>query len=237
MLRIVYHKMRSEVFILFLGFFLLYWALIHLQPNHFFEIYVIQFVQQCLHFTFLNEIHFYFSDRIEQFIDENKALMRRMYGDFEMVTEYGPPREYGPPKNKRKRETNFYFFNSTMPPGVPDMIGPPDIISNDDTSGSGASYFEEYRNKRQTNPNDFRSTNQRSTNGPTKPTIALNPSMEPNTGRLVQLFIVARHTECDRLMWRIFGFLFFHTELMHVNRKLKLWHRIGHPILPEKFVL
>lgn len=118
-------------------------------------------------------------ERIEQFIDENKALMRRMYGDFEMVTQYGPPL----PNSKRKRDTSS-FHNSTMPPGVPDLIGPPEIIANNDESGSGASYFEEYRNKRQTNPNNFRSGNQRSTSGSTKPTIALNPSMEPNTGRI-----------------------------------------------------
>lgn len=125
----------------------------------------------------------HFSERIEQFIDENKALMRRMYGDFEMVTEYGPPL----PNSKRKRDTSS-FRNSTMPPGVPDLIGPPQLLKNDDEGdhGSGSSYFEEYRNKRQTNPNNFRSTNQRSTNGPTKPTIALNPSTEPNTGRLVR---------------------------------------------------
>lgn len=112
--------------------------------------------------------------------------MRRMYGDFEMVTEYGPPL----PNSKRKRDTSS--TNSTgfsaMPPGVPDLVGPPEMMSNsDDFSGSGASYFEEYRTKRQTNPNNFRSTNQRTTNSPPKPTIALNPSMEPNTGRLVHV--------------------------------------------------
>lgn len=130
---------------------------------------------------YINNIFALFSERIEQFIDENKALMRRMYGDFEMVTQYGPPLQ----NSKRKRDTSS-FHNSTMPPGVPDLIGPPEILSNDnddDVIGSGASYFEEYRTKRQTNPNNFRNGNQRTTNGPTKPTIALNPSMEPNTGR------------------------------------------------------
>ncbi|KAJ1522311.1 hypothetical protein ONE63_002608 [Megalurothrips usitatus] len=28
---------------------------------------------------------------IERFIDDNKSLMRRMYGEFQMTTEYGPP--------------------------------------------------------------------------------------------------------------------------------------------------
>lgn len=30
-------------------------------------------------------------ERIERFIDDNKSLMRRMYGEFQMTTEYGPP--------------------------------------------------------------------------------------------------------------------------------------------------
>jgi len=29
-------------------------------------------------------------DQIDRFIDDNKALMKRMYGEFEMSTEYGP---------------------------------------------------------------------------------------------------------------------------------------------------
>lgn len=107
--------------------------------------------------------------------------MRRMYGAFEMLTEYGLPL----PNGKRKRDTSS-FHNSTMPPGVPDLIGPPEDIINDHTSGSGASFFGENRSKRQTDPNEFvRNSNQRTTNGPAKPTIALNPSMQPNTGRLV----------------------------------------------------
>lgn len=116
--------------------------------------------------------------------------MRRMYGDFEMITQYGPPL----PNSKRKRETTT-FHNSTMPPGVPDLIGPPEEIINDGstTSSSTASFYEESRNKRQTNPNNFvRNGNQRTTNGPSKPTIALNPSMEPNTGRLVYVAIITK---------------------------------------------
>lgn len=129
--------------------------------------------------TFSSILFVYFSDRIEQFIDENKALMRRMYGDFEMITQYGPPL----PNNKRKRDVNS-FNNQTMPPGVPDLIGPPeteDYVHN----GGSASYFTEYRAKRQTNQNFARNGSQRNTNGPTKPTIGLNPSMEPNSGRFV----------------------------------------------------
>jgi hypothetical protein len=120
-------------------------------------------------------------ERIEQFIDENKALMRRMYGDFEMLTQYGPPL----PNSKRKRDIHS-FENATMPPGVPDFIGPPVSESEpiEDTSPSGDSFFNEYRNKRQTNPNILRNGIPRATNGPTKPTIGLNPSTEPNSGRI-----------------------------------------------------
>jgi len=117
-------------------------------------------------------------ERIEQFIDENKALMRRMYGDFEMFTQYGPPL----PNSKRKRDTNG-FVNITLPPGVPDLVGPPgsDTPPHEDT-GSGASFFHEYeRSKRQTNPPFGKNGN---TNGPPRPTIGLNPSMEPNSGRI-----------------------------------------------------
>lgn len=114
------------------------------------------------------------------FIDENKALMRRMYGDFEMVTQYGPPLQSG----KRKRDVNSFNNGTTMPPGVPDLIGPPETIDTEHDGGS-ASYFTEYREKRQTNPNFDRNGSQRNTNGPTKPTIGLNPSMEPNSGRFV----------------------------------------------------
>jgi len=127
-------------------------------------------------------------DRIEQFIDENKALMKRMYGIFEMYQEYGPPSEYGPPQfsaptMKRKRDVDgAYAYNRTMPPGVPDRIGP--IIKRYDTDDkTGDTDSEEHRSKRQTNPNDFIGS-QRTTNIPPKPTLGLNPSTEPNTGKI-----------------------------------------------------
>lgn len=129
--------------------------------------------------------NFFFSERIEQFIDDHKALMRRMYGDFVLDTSYGPPL----PNSKRKRDTTS-FYNRTMPPGVPDLIGPPDLTDHpmdENEAGSGASYFEEFRTKRQTDPNTYRNTGQRTT----RPNnIPLNPSMEPHTGRLVYIAMI-----------------------------------------------
>lgn len=52
-------------------------------------------------------LFFYFRDRIDRFIDENKALMKRMYGEFEMM-ENGPfPQEKRSTTRKRRQDTNF----------------------------------------------------------------------------------------------------------------------------------
>ncbi|XP_044253648.1 protein spaetzle 3 [Tribolium madens] len=73
-------------------------------------------------------------DRIELFIDENKALMKRMYGEFDMGSPGG---EYGPGR-KRKRSTK---------PGVPDLHFDP----GPDPGGKpgGDSFFSQIRNTRQ----------------------------------------------------------------------------------------
>lgn len=71
-------------------------------------------------------------DRIELFIDENKALMKRMYGEFDM----GSP-EYGPGR-KRKRSTK---------PGVPDLHFDPGPDPGGKTGGE--SFFSHIRNPRQ----------------------------------------------------------------------------------------
>ncbi|XP_055713594.1 protein spaetzle 3 [Phlebotomus papatasi] len=125
----------------------------------------------------------YPSERIETFIDENKALMRRMYGDFQMSSEYGPPLQRLR-KKKRSADSESGIDEDDWEwgemPGVPDMIGPPgsgpDPIR--DAGPSGDSYFTKWRSKRQSqrqgnaNVGGNRSTvnagNQRITNpGPT----------------------------------------------------------------------
>nr|CAD7415897.1 unnamed protein product [Timema cristinae] len=77
-------------------------------------------------------------ERIELFIDENKALMKRMYGEFQMSTEYGPPRE--------SRRTNKREAPSL--PGVPDLHGPP-VVDPATDKQSGESYFSKLRQTRQ----------------------------------------------------------------------------------------
>ncbi|ALC38965.1 spz3 [Drosophila busckii] len=72
-------------------------------------------------------------DKIERFIDDNKALMRRMYGDFEMNMDGG-----GGQAKVRKRR----FIDE------PDMFIPPGAYAA--TAGeAGDSYFGELRRKRQ----------------------------------------------------------------------------------------
>lgn len=71
-------------------------------------------------------------DKIELFIDENKALMKRMYGEFIMGPEYGP----GPPTQsarKQKRATGSAGSGGSdsgggaarTKPGVPDLHAEP----------------------------------------------------------------------------------------------------------------
>lgn len=46
---------------------------------------------QWLSFSTYFLFNFFLRERIELFIDENKALMKRMYGEFETGGDYGPP--------------------------------------------------------------------------------------------------------------------------------------------------
>ncbi|XP_039487754.2 protein spaetzle 3-like [Drosophila santomea] len=80
-------------------------------------------------------------DKIERFIDDNKALMRRMYGDFEMNME-GPGGGGGRQQAKvRKRR----FIDE------PDIFIPPGAFAANagETVEAGDSYFGELRKKRQ----------------------------------------------------------------------------------------
>lgn len=114
-----------------------------------------------------------FSDRIEEFIDDNKALMRRMYGDFRSTQFREPPL----PSSKRKRDAK----NFDNIPGIPDITAPFNQkldLNADDTVVGGDSFFGQIRQKRQSKQNK---ANQR--NPGTNPTNGPNPSTEPSSGR------------------------------------------------------
>ena len=121
------------------------------------------------------------SDKIERFIDDNKALMRRMYGDFEITNEYGPPTQ----QNRRRRR---YLDDPDIfiPPGSL----PADKIHDDnaDHVEHGDSYFGKLRTKRQnsnTNNNNKNKNNQKPTfnrSGSPRPNNAPNPN-DSSTGR------------------------------------------------------
>ncbi|XP_015591781.1 protein spaetzle 3 [Cephus cinctus] len=81
-------------------------------------------------------------DRIERFIDENKALMKRMYGDFEMSTEYGPPTRE-PAGHRRKRSSAAH----DLPDGGPNIDN--DKKLDPEMDADGDSFFSKARNTRQ----------------------------------------------------------------------------------------
>jgi hypothetical protein len=97
------------------------------------------------------------SEKIENFIDENKALMKRMYGYFEAENEYGSTFQQG---KKRKR---MLYGEDANPPNLPELdeiYFPPGEGPNPirDAGPSGDSYFSKLRNKRQTNSRPSGST-------------------------------------------------------------------------------
>lgn len=99
------------------------------------------------------------SDRIDRFIDDNKALMKRMYGEFQMSTEYGPPsRETYGDQGKRSvkrevREEGGAKRNPRKtPPGRPGAYQPPPDVPSPGAEAPTAgqeSYFSKLRETRQ----------------------------------------------------------------------------------------
>ncbi|XP_050081697.1 protein spaetzle 3 [Anopheles aquasalis] len=87
----------------------------------------------------------YPSDKIEMFIDENKALMKRMYGDFEMASRFPS----SPSGRKRKRsatgEEDRAEDEFTLLPELMDLYGDP----GGPVRLGGDSYFSKLRSKRQ----------------------------------------------------------------------------------------
>ncbi|CAD6234682.1 GSCOCG00002051001-RA-CDS [Cotesia congregata] len=83
----------------------------------------------------------YPKERIELFIDENKALMKRMYGDFETDKDHGPGTSSSAKRRKRRS------FDPDLPDGGP-SLGRKNIEDSKYVRG-GDSYFEHIRNPRQ----------------------------------------------------------------------------------------
>lgn len=81
-------------------------------------------------------------DKIERFIDDNKALMRRMYGDFEMNMDPG-----GPKKEAKRRRRFIDEPDMFIPPGAYPAV--PEDIDSDHEPDRGETYFGKLRNKRQ----------------------------------------------------------------------------------------
>ncbi|XP_034230078.1 protein spaetzle 3-like isoform X2 [Thrips palmi] len=118
-------------------------------------------------------------DRIERFIDDNKSLMRRMYGEFQMTTEYGPPaREVfetpasttatGPPgggasasagvhvgaparrRSLAKRDAEHLAEDNNGTVADVDTPPPPDPVQDAERAGNAAeSFFGKVRSARQ----------------------------------------------------------------------------------------
>lgn len=80
--------------------------------------------------------------------------MRRMYGDFEMTTTYGPPTQTS---RKKRRHTEHFDIGV---PGVPDLIGAPGAEPGIDEKGD--SFFNKWRTKRQSQ--SFRGSNANASN-------------------------------------------------------------------------
>ncbi|XP_046989417.1 protein spaetzle 3-like [Schistocerca americana] len=117
-------------------------------------------------------------DRIEKFIDDNKALMRRMYGEFQMTTEYGPPYEQQQqqqPGRKGRRSVKREAGAGAgaagdgtqsgqprhTPPGVPDLHAAPGPDPTAPENSGSESYFAKLRQSRQS----FRGNNNQSETG------------------------------------------------------------------------
>uniref|UniRef100_A0A182PLP9 Spaetzle domain-containing protein n=1 Tax=Anopheles epiroticus TaxID=199890 RepID=A0A182PLP9_9DIPT len=95
----------------------------------------------------------YPSDKIEMFIDENKALMKRMYGDFEMASRLPMA-----PGRKRKRSAPGDPYDGddfTLLPELMDLYGEP----GGDVRIGGDSYFSKLRKKRQNQNTSSRGAN------------------------------------------------------------------------------
>ncbi|GLV34658.1 spatzle 3 [Carabus blaptoides fortunei] len=123
-------------------------------------------------------------DRIELFIDENKALMKRMYGDFQMGPEYGPGPGGG---RKAKRETE------KTKPGVPDLHADPGLDPASHLE-FGESYFSKLRRPRQSFRNNQSTENGRVDACESKTEI-VTPYWASNSAGKIRAIVNTQHFE------------------------------------------
>nr|XP_031830437.1 protein spaetzle 3 isoform X2 [Nomia melanderi] len=98
-------------------------------------------------------------ERIERFIDENKALMRRMYGDFEMSSGYGAATKE-PGHRTRRRRKSREARKHDLPDGGPSFR---DSLDPDIETNGGDSFFAHIRKTR--NPRQSPGKNQNNESG------------------------------------------------------------------------
>lgn len=115
--------------------------------------------------------------------------MRRMYGDFEMTTRYGPPSSQ---RLKKKRSTTSFGADEDFLddiPGIPDMIAPAgsDSAPVRHESSGGESFFNKFRAKRQSNRATGAGASTPAGAGKSQTGTRLNPgpTNTENTGRWV----------------------------------------------------
>ncbi|XP_013098035.2 protein spaetzle 3 [Stomoxys calcitrans] len=102
-------------------------------------------------------------EKIERFIDDNKALMRRMYGDFEMNMDNGGPRQQTKKRKRRFIDEPDIF----LPPGAfPSFVADDEVEPHAEEHGE--SYFGKLRKKRQSNQGNRNQGNRnaKQSNGP-----------------------------------------------------------------------
>ncbi|KAF4522844.1 hypothetical protein B566_EDAN008106 [Ephemera danica] len=112
-------------------------------------------------------------DRIERFIDENKALMKRMYGEFQMTPDYGSTQSRGPGPELFETKRSMVKREAGGGPGGTNAAP---SQSYEGHPGSGDSYFASQARR-------TRQSSGTSSTGPTTSTPLRN-NQSSESGRL-----------------------------------------------------
>ncbi|XP_054267606.1 protein spaetzle 3-like [Macrosteles quadrilineatus] len=128
-------------------------------------------------------------DRIELFIDENKALMKRMYGEFQMTTEYGPPAREVFENQRRSRKTRAAKSKEKPKPSNSSAV--PDPVKESEGSES---YFGKLRQTRQSFRNNQSSDSGRMDACESKVEI-VTPYWAANSAGKIRAIVNTQHFE------------------------------------------